>query len=455
MNIFPREWHGALTVLLLSCCSGLRAEQKLPFRILPDPESNGVKWAPLLKQSLLFVSIQHAFRVGTEQDTRSGLGGPFIQGWGRSTGNLHGWADGDPFFVNYVGHPIEGAVAGYIFVQNDPKYQRVEFGRSRDYWRSRLRAAGWAWAYSTQFEIGPFSEASIGKIQSRFPQQGFVDHVITPSIGLSWMLAEDAIDRYLIRNIEARTESRTIRIFSRGVLNPSRSMANVLRGNYPWHRDTRAGVLSYRAPAKNEHYADADVAVPDEYHNDRRYAPFELAVQYSYSRLGAGASGARSCNGGSATALFNVTAHLGIEAEVGGCNLVSPERNVSGDATTYLIGPRYTFRDLGRWSPYLHALGGGLKMTSEIFYPDRKPASSTKVGNENAYKLHETYTSDSQTNAFAVQVGGGVDCTINRALAFKVADLEYLHAYGPEFNGMNPRSNLRFSTGIVLRMGTW
>jgi opacity protein-like surface antigen len=431
----------------------LRAEDGFPLRVLLNPESNGVKWSSLLKQSLLFVSIQHAFRIGAEADTRAGLGGPFIRGWERSAANLHGWADGDPFFVNYVGHPLEGAVAGYIFVQNDPKYQRAEFGRNRDYWRSRLRAAGWAWAYSTQFEIGPISEASLGKIQSHFPQQGFVDHVITPSIGLSWMLAEDAIDRYLIRRIEARTESRTIRIFARGVLNPSRSMANVLRGNYPWHRDTRAGVLSYRAPVKN--YADAELAVPDEYHNERRYAPFELAVQYGYSRLGAGAKGAQSCNGGSATVLFNVTEHLGIEAEAGGCKVVSPERNVSGDATVYLIGPRYTFRDLGRWSPYLHALGGGEKLTTEILYPDRKPAISADLGNADGYKLHAAYTSDSETNAFAVQVGGGVDYTINRALALKVANLEYLQTYGPDFNGMNPRHNLRFTTGLVLRMGTW
>ena len=344
VSLFARGRYCALTILLFSCVSASSAEEKFPFTLFPDPESSGVRWSSLLEQSLLFVSIQHAFRVGTEDDTRAGLGGTFFPGWGRAVGNLHGWADGDPFFVNYVGHPLEGAVAGYVFVQNDPKYQRVEFGRNRDYWRSRLRAAGWAWAYSTQFEIGPISEASLGKIQAHFPQQGFVDHVITPSIGLSWMLAEDAIDRYLIRRIEADTENRTIRIFARGVLNPSRSMANVLRGKYPWHRDTRAGVTAYRAPVKS--YSDADpagFAERDEYRNSRRYAPFELAVQYGYSQLGVGANGAQSCNGGSATVLFSVTEHLGIEGEVGGCKAVAPERNVSGDATVYLIGPGIRF----------------------------------------------------------------------------------------------------------------
>src|SRR5436305_893116 len=116
---------------------------QLPETILSSGNEGGVDWTPLLKQSFTFLGIQHAFRIATESDTRAGLGGPFFGGWEQSVGNLHGWADGDPFFVNYLGHPIEGAVAGYVFIQNDPKYRRAEFGRNRDYWRSRLRAAGW------------------------------------------------------------------------------------------------------------------------------------------------------------------------------------------------------------------------------------------------------------------------------------------------------------------------
>ena len=49
----------------------------------------------------------------------------------RSVLNLHGWADGDPFYVNYVGHPMQGAVAGRIWLLHDPRYRKAEFGRSR------------------------------------------------------------------------------------------------------------------------------------------------------------------------------------------------------------------------------------------------------------------------------------------------------------------------------------
>jgi hypothetical protein len=51
--------------------------------------------------------------------------------------NLHGWADGDPFYVNYMGHPIQGAVAGRIWQLNDPRYNKAEFGRSRAYWKGK------------------------------------------------------------------------------------------------------------------------------------------------------------------------------------------------------------------------------------------------------------------------------------------------------------------------------
>ncbi len=59
----------------------------------------------------------------------------------------------------------------------------MRFGRDSRYWRSRLKAMGVAWACSTWLEIGPVSEASLGNIQSRRPQQGFVDHVVTPMVG--------------------------------------------------------------------------------------------------------------------------------------------------------------------------------------------------------------------------------------------------------------------------------
>src|SRR5580765_275405 len=180
--------------------------------ILPNSGSGGpssnVDWTGLIRASGRFLAIEHSFRLLTEPGTRAGLKGSFIHNYARAVGSLHGWADGDEFYVNYVGHPMQGSVAGFLWAGSDTRYRRAEFGKSPEYWKARLRAAAFAWFYSTQFEIGTVSEASIGAIQATPPQQGFVDHVITPTVGMGWMVAEDALDRYVIKRVEAATPNR-------------------------------------------------------------------------------------------------------------------------------------------------------------------------------------------------------------------------------------------------------
>jgi hypothetical protein len=118
----------------------------------------------------------------------------------------------------------------------------VEFGSSREYWKSRFRALAWSAAYSTQFEIGMISEASLGNVQNRPGRGGVVDLVVTPIGGLAFMVAEDALDRYVVRRFEKWTQRIVPRVLVRGLLNPNRAMANMLRGQVPWARDNRPDV---------------------------------------------------------------------------------------------------------------------------------------------------------------------------------------------------------------------
>src|SRR5947209_112802 len=99
-----------------------------------------VEWFKMGQTSLRFLGIMHGFRLLTEPGTREG-GFTLGKGYYQSVTNLHGWADGDPFYVNYVGHPMMGAAANRVFTQNDPRYNTAEFGKSREYWKSRLRGA--------------------------------------------------------------------------------------------------------------------------------------------------------------------------------------------------------------------------------------------------------------------------------------------------------------------------
>jgi hypothetical protein len=194
------------------------------------------------EESGRFLAIQHVFRIVTEPGTRRSLGGPFMRDYGRSLKGISGWSDGDPFIVNYVGHPMEGAIAGYIAIQNDPASRKLRFGNNSTYWNSRLRAMAFATAYSEQFEIGPVSEASIGNIQAGTVERGVVDHFVTPLVGFGWMVAEDAIDEHFVMKVEGWSKNRAVMVLTRSLMNPSRSFSNLMRFKPPWHRDTRAGI---------------------------------------------------------------------------------------------------------------------------------------------------------------------------------------------------------------------
>jgi hypothetical protein len=201
-------------------------------------EEERFEWAPTLRQATLFLGIKHAFRM-TEPKTRRELKGPLLKDYAASVKGLGGWADGDGIFTNYVAHPAQGASSGFLHIQNDPVGRETEFSRDRDYWRSRLKALRWAALHSAQFELGPVSEAMIGNVGKKKGTMGFVDLVMTPVGGLGWMIGEDLLDRFVVKQLESRTASLPRRRFYRVAFNPTRGFANLLRGRVPWHRDTR------------------------------------------------------------------------------------------------------------------------------------------------------------------------------------------------------------------------
>lgn len=210
----------------------------------PPPQFGEIRrttfdWTGASKQSLFFLTIQHSARM-TQRKTRRYLGGRFFDGWGNSIASVgDGWSDGDMFIVANIGHPMQGAMTAYIQVQNDPNGVGLEFENSRAYWHSRMKAMGWSFLYSTQFEIGPISEASIGHVGKKHGTNGLTDLIITPTGGFAFMVGEDWLDKKLIKRLEEGTDSIPKRRFYRVLFNPDRAVANVLRLKVPWHRDTR------------------------------------------------------------------------------------------------------------------------------------------------------------------------------------------------------------------------
>jgi hypothetical protein len=205
----------------------------------PDPpETDRADWKGVLSQSGLLLGIQHSLRMA-QHKTRVHLDGPFWRDYVHSLRGLQGWDDGNPVTTNYLGHPLMGAVTGFVWIQNDPGGRGVGWNPgSGQYWRSRLKGMAWAAVYSTSFELAPWGEAGIGNVGYDRGTLAFVDLVVTPLGGFGLMVLEDYVDGTLIRKIERGGVTMRTRVV-RVLLNPSRSLANMLRFKRPSHRDRR------------------------------------------------------------------------------------------------------------------------------------------------------------------------------------------------------------------------
>ena len=217
-------------------------------------------WKGLLLQSFAFDMLQNATRIMTanQHDRHILLNKPFWSDYWASLQqfNMRRWNDGDSFKVNYIGHPMQGAISGYIEVQNDPRGRATRISRDPLYWHSVGRAFLWSTAYSVQWEIGPLGETAIFN-QGGFTyplgckdkpvsceatakytnNTGWVDFMITPTVGTLWMIGEDTIDRFISDPLVHKHPSAFGYKLVRASLNPSRSLANILRGHFPWWRD--------------------------------------------------------------------------------------------------------------------------------------------------------------------------------------------------------------------------
>ncbi|HEY0658770.1 MAG TPA: hypothetical protein VGD05_09860 [Pyrinomonadaceae bacterium] len=200
-------------------------------------------WKPALLQSGVFLGIQHGFRM-TQEKTRRELGGPFFRDWAQSVKGLRGWKDADNHFTNYVAHPLQGGLTGRIFVNNSDRAKKQEFGKSKKYWESRFKAMVWSAVWSTQFELGPISEASLGNVGIRDKNgrstMAWTDLVVTPTLGTGVVIAEDAIDKYMLKNwVEKKISSKFVIKMFRIIFTPTTSVANLLRLKKPSWRYNR------------------------------------------------------------------------------------------------------------------------------------------------------------------------------------------------------------------------
>jgi len=307
------------------------------------------QWRPALKQYLFEISIQHGWRFAHEEGTRDATtNGPWFHDWVHSVGETRGWDDGDGWHASYVGHPLNGGIYCFIEQQNDPLYRRVEWGDGRIYWMSRLRAVAFAAIASTQWTLGPMSEASLGNVQLH-SSPGFIDIVQTPGIGVMEMMGEDLIDRYFIIRLENHTANPWLLLAARSLGNPARSFATLMSFRLGWNRENRIGLFGenheirkqlvedYKkglsdapfSPHTAEEKALMNKAVDSSPHPEE--APVELQAYAIYESFLNG----HNCFGGGGQGAARISGSWQIVSEVNGCMIVDTPKDESADSVTF------------------------------------------------------------------------------------------------------------------------
>jgi hypothetical protein len=177
----------------------------------------------------------------------------------------------------------------------------------------------------------------------------------------------------------------------------------------------------------------------------------EWFVGYSYLRaVPAPADGNRLVwlNGGSTSIAFNVNRYLGLVGDFGGFAdsqvLLSgtggglPKTpSSSGAVLFYLFGPRLSFRNYDRVTPFAQVLFGDFHATHVTLL---SPLGAQVLPVE---------------NSFAMTAGGGLDVRIHHHIALRIIQAEYVMTRFENFNtGSKAEQNdMRISTGLVFRFG--
>jgi outer membrane immunogenic protein len=157
---------------------------------------------------------------------------------------------------------------------------------------------------------------------------------------------------------------------------------------------------------------------------------FDIFAGYSYVRDNPSTSGVSSFNlhGGSASIAYNANHWLSAVADFGGYhanNILGS--GVDGTVSTFLFGPRLSYRHFGRVTPFAQTLFGV------------------------AHASGSGFGINSTDNAFAASFGGGVDLRLSHHFSFRPAQVEYLLTRFPETSASREtQNNLRLSTGIVF-----
>ena len=158
---------------------------------------------------------------------------------------------------------------------------------------------------------------------------------------------------------------------------------------------------------------------------------FDVFAGYSYlrERPSSGTSNDFSLNGGSAQFDYNFNNWLSGVADIGAYHNGSIlGTGKDSTLTTYLFGPRVSYRHFGRITPFGEVLFGGAHAGDNLF----GPATSSQ-------------------NGFAMAVGAGVDYRLNKRFSIRPLKVDYLLTrFSEPGRSTQNQNNVRASAGVVF-----
>jgi hypothetical protein len=217
-------------------------------------------------------------------------------------------------------------------------------------------------------------------------------------------------------------------------------------------------MLPREGPASEGNGENSNKRARDSKAQDTRTPKVELFVGYTYWWGVPGHADNRiaEMNGASASVAYNFSSYLGLAADVGGFKIDSlyfsslgagsaPARVVDADSNvlTFLIGPRVSFRSHTRLTPFLQVLVGAAQADTVTVTGCTAP-------------IYSCVPLPRET-AFAFTAGGGLDLRLNRRIAWRVFQAEFLLTRFDDPALAIPKAgwqtNMRLSTGLVFRFG--